>query len=140
MKPKISTYSTSTSIAPAAALAPVAAGAAAAAVATAGVAALTMCLADTHTETDPGLAHCSYGSWQPRYAAVTAASRVIDLDQAVVDFLQEDGLVLPEESHAVSDVDLASMELLLRFIELCFIELINYGRAAVGEGGCLLPF
>jgi hypothetical protein len=26
----------------------------------------------------------------------------MDLDQAVVDFLQEDGLVLPEESHAVS--------------------------------------
>jgi hypothetical protein len=64
-----------------------------------------MCLADTPTATDAGLAYCSYGSWQPRYAAVTAASRAIDLDQAVVDFLQEDGLVLPEESHAVSAAD-----------------------------------
>jgi hypothetical protein len=61
-----------------------------------------MCLADMDSAADNALTHCSYGSWQPRYTAVTAASRVMDLDQAVVDFLQEDGLVLPEESHAVS--------------------------------------
>jgi hypothetical protein len=48
------------------------------------------------------LCQCSYGSWYPRYAALTPASRVIELDQTMTDFLHEDGLVLHEESEAVS--------------------------------------
>jgi hypothetical protein len=48
------------------------------------------------------LCQCSFGSWYPRYAALTPASRVIELDQTMTDFLHEDGLVLHEESEAVS--------------------------------------
>ena len=59
----------------------------------------------SHQELNPvhqGLLECSYGSWYPRYAELTPASRVIDLDPAFVNFLHEDGLVLHEQSEAVS--------------------------------------
>jgi len=52
--------------------------------------------------TQDGLWECSYGCWYPQYAALAPASRVIELDQAFVDFLHEDGLILHEQSDAVS--------------------------------------
>lgn len=59
--------------------------------------------ASQHTpDTDTALRACSYGSWYPRYASLAPSSRVISLDAAFVDFLHEDGLVLPPESDAVS--------------------------------------
>lgn len=49
------------------------------------------------------LQQCSYGAWYPAYASLTpAASVVIDLDSQAEAFLHEDGLVLHDDSAAVS--------------------------------------
>lgn len=58
---------------------------------------------DDHAASN-ALWECSYGCWYPQYADLAPASRVIELDQGVVDFLHEDGLVLHEQSDAVSRV------------------------------------
>jgi hypothetical protein len=87
----------------------------------------TMCASESAHNSDTALVHCSYGSWHPQYAALTPASRVIQLDQAAAEFLLEDGLVLHEESAAVRSYSLLFPLLLLLAI---LMQLTPSGRAS----------
>lgn len=73
-----------------------------------------MCASESAQNSEAALAHCSYGTWHAQYAALSPASRVIQLDQEAADFLQEDGLVLHEESAAVRSFNLVLLAVLVQ--------------------------
>ncbi len=44
--------------------------------------------------------HCSYHSWHPKYRTITPKARLIPLNQAFLDYLRADGIILPPDDDA----------------------------------------
>ncbi|KAI9793341.1 MAG: hypothetical protein M1816_000233 [Peltula sp. TS41687] len=49
--------------------------------------------------TSSHISHCSYGYWHGLYRAITPKARIIPLTAAFVEYLREDGIVLPEDDE-----------------------------------------
>lgn len=56
---------------------------------------------------------CQFSAWYPSFSDVAFKSRVIPLPAAFLEFLQQDGVFLPEGSHAVSIACSVSTRMLL---------------------------
>ena len=49
--------------------------------------------------------NCSYDSWFPKYRNCSLKSRIIPLPQSFVSYLQEDGILLADEGHVLSETE-----------------------------------
>lgn len=43
---------------------------------------------------------CAFKSWYPKYKRITPKATILDLDDAFVDYLKEDGLFLPDDDES----------------------------------------
>jgi hypothetical protein len=59
-------------------------------------------------ETLAAVTACQYAAWYPRYEKWTLKSIIVPITRAFVAFLEEDGIILSDDTSAVSTSVLAS--------------------------------